>query len=358
MFLTPAGNGELRPSFFEMYAQQNIVTTLRGAQQYALDVASLRFPFLFRVAARSDELFLILHILLESNSLLKSNATVAEAFYGLRRVPATSENADRVFSAQAHRFPARPLRSRYIVSSLVCETLVPYIRAKLDALHEQISGGAAARLLGEASDPLPPSNSDGRSNHLLRKARRLFQKLYPLLRASFDVCTLLYNILYLFGSTKYYHFLNHIQGLVIRRLTSNEYSGHSEPQFIPSRSIMSRLTRAVDRMIAALKISIVVGVFAFKFAEYYYLEQKKSGSQEVSPPPPPQPMTPAQGGIKLPDSNLVCPICLNVRSNPAACGSSGFVFCYRCIFEEVEKNGKCPVSLLPTTTADIRRLYD
>ena len=45
-------------------------------------------------------------------------------------------------------------------------------------------------------------------------------------------------------------------------------------------------------------------------------------------------------------------------SNPAQVATSGFVFCYPCVFAHVMDHGRCPVSGVPATLDHIRKLYE
>lgn len=91
---------------------------------------------------------------------------------------------------------------------------------------------------------------------------------------------------------------------------------------------------------------------------WYTSAEEKLGAQKALPPPPPPPIPhPAADGLQLPEDPAVCPICRKRRTNPAMVSSSGYVFCYPCIFGSVELNGCCPVTRLPAIVDQIRRLY-
>ena len=66
---------------------------------------------------------------------------------------------------------------------------------------------------------------------------------------------------------------------------------------------------------------------------------------------------PAQHGVQLPAHPTQCPLCKNVRTNPTALGSSGYVFCYPCIHRYLSQHGCCPVTHLPSTPHQLVRLY-
>ena len=73
-------------------------------------------------------------------------------------------------------------------------------------------------------------------------------------------------------------------------------------------------------------------------------------------PPIPQQLKVGRGCIIPPNSNN-CPICRKKRINPCA-ASSGYVFCYLCLFNSVQLSPFCPVSGISCTESEILRLYE
>lgn len=104
--------------------------------------------------------------------------------------------------------------------------------------------------------------------------------------------------------------------------------------------------------------SIATGVLLQLLEWWYTSAEEKVGAQKALPPPPPPPLPqPAAEGLQLPDEPMTCPICSRCRTNPAMASVSGYVFCYPCIFGSIQQHGCCPVTLLPATVDQIRRLY-
>ncbi|EPQ59658.1 hypothetical protein GLOTRDRAFT_109799, partial [Gloeophyllum trabeum ATCC 11539] len=50
-----------------------------------------------------------------------------------------------------------------------------------------------------------------------------------------------------------------------------------------------------------------------------------------------------------------CPLCKGAIANATAL-PSGYVFCYRCAYEQVQKEGRCPVTLLPARLWELRKV--
>ena len=93
--------------------------------------------------------------------------------------------------------------------------------------------------------------------------------------------------------------------------------------------------------------------------EWWYLsaESKLGGTKPPPIPPPPPAPRPAIDGVPLPEDRSVCALCRKKRSNPAMAACSGYVFCYPCIFPFVDQHGCCPVTRLPCTLEQVRKLY-
>lgn len=86
-------------------------------------------------------------------------------------------------------------------------------------------------------------------------------------------------------------------------------------------------------------------------------EQKLTSQKKLPVPPPPPLLVRHVDGIPLPDDAADCPICRQKRTNPAMAVTSGYIFCYPCIFSQISRYGCCPVTLLPANVDQIRRLY-
>jgi hypothetical protein len=74
------------------------------------------------------------------------------------------------------------------------------------------------------------------------------------------------------------------------------------------------------------------------------------------PIPPPRMLLPHPKGLKMDRTTYgLCPICHDQLTNATAL-PSGYVFCYRCAYEEVEKRHRCPITLMPTKTHQLRKV--
>jgi len=126
-------------------------------------------------------------------------------------------------------------------------------------------------------------------------------------------------------------------------------------------------------------ILLPLGIFFFKFLEWWYSENKLAPqSRPVPRPPRAAPVRPsahpfihsdrvltlwlrqqrAASGVTLPADRTKCPLCGDTRVNPALLPASGYAFCYPCIHNHVEQHGCCPVTLAPASVDTIRKLYE
>jgi hypothetical protein len=82
---------------------------------------------------------------------------------------------------------------------------------------------------------------------------------------------------------------------------------------------------------AYAKYLILLGIFSFKFLEWWYSPSNQlQRIRKLPVPPPPPARRPAATGVLVPADKSLCPICTRVRTNPAA-STSGYVFWCVCV---------------------------
>ncbi len=130
---------------------------------------------------------------------------------------------------------------------------------------------------------------------------------------------------------------------------------------IAGNSVGARLRRLLLRLLHVVadysKYLLPLAIFFFKFLEWWYAENR-GPAQAMPTPPPPEPAKRAAEGVPLPQDRSACPLCLEMRTNPGMAASSGYVFCYPCIFNYVKQHQRCPVTHLPTTIDQVRKIYE
>lgn len=128
-------------------------------------------------------------------------------------------------------------------------------------------------------------------------------------------------------------------------------------------SILSYIRRAPSLALESLKVLLPTAIFFIKFLEWWYspTSPARALAQTQTGPliPPPKMIKPHPLGVlgrgKTSIQYGVCPLCNDSLVNATAL-PSGYVFCYKCIFAEVEVKEKCPVTLLPMRTWMLRKV--
>ncbi len=110
----------------------------------------------------------------------------------------------------------------------------------------------------------------------------------------------------------------------------------------------------------SLKVLLPTAIFFIKFLEWWYSPSSPARSLSTSPlgpiVPPPRLHPPHPQGIRMDDVEYgTCALCRNTISNATAF-PSGYVFCYRCAHDWVEKHGRCPVTLMPARMWQLRKI--
>lgn len=134
--------------------------------------------------------------------------------------------------------------------------------------------------------------------------------------------------------------------------------------------LMSQAGRGVA---VSLSTSLSLGVFFLQFLEWWYSSDNQSAVKALTslpaPPPPlhlqqeqssqdPLPIPANHGRRTQPSTdNRNCPLCQRLRTNPTVLSTSGFVFCYRCIYTYVKANRRCPLSSYPTELQHLIKIY-
>ncbi|KAJ3188870.1 ubiquitin-protein ligase peroxin 12 [Gaertneriomyces sp. JEL0708] len=352
-----------RPSVFELIAQDKMRDMLKPALRYVLAIYAQRHPrYLLRLANWSDEVYAMLMILIEQHYLREWGSSFTEHFYGLKRVPSIALNRRKA--------PQR-LGTRHVWPSLFFLVVLPYVKARMDDKYESMTGGASSRILGDlfSEDDEGSSIAEPLKARIQRQIKKLFRRTYPHVNAVYQALIFVHQIGYMYGKTDYYSPFLRICGLQLRRMNMQDYREHEERQEQLRKAreavlahasrfqvVRHGLGRAIARVFNFLQYALPMSIFFFKFLEWWYQSDyhKQANSQPI--PPPPEPLQPKPDGLPLPDDPNICPICNNPRTNPTML-SSGYVFCYPCIFKYVDEHQRCPVTLIGARTEGLRKIY-
>ncbi|KAG9445763.1 hypothetical protein H6P81_011891 [Aristolochia fimbriata] len=388
--LFQVGGQGARPTFFEMAAAQQLPGSLRAALSYSIGVLALRRPFLHKVLDYDDEFFALFMMVLETHSLRTTDASFSESLYGLRRrsvkispskYAPQNESGDQMRNSR--------LEKRQKILSVVFLVILPYFKSKLQSIYNKEREAMLQASLWGREDPrydntvyltgdtsnLPNEAQDSGLSRLTlvkRKIQTAIGACYPLLHATNEGLSFAYQLLYLLDATGFYTPGLHVLGVYVSRATGQELMDTSSriskirsrererlrgPPWLKAlqRVLLSCTYTALDYA----QTGLITAVFFFKMMEWWYqsAEERMSAPTVYPPPPPPPPPKVAEDGIPLPLDKTICPLCSQKRANPSVVSVSGFVFCYACIFKYISQYKRCPVTMMPATVDQIRRLF-
>ena len=137
-------------------------------------------------------------------------------------------------------------------------------------------------------------------------------------------------------------------------------ANQTPPNLQLSSRIKALLKSSPRFLLDSLRFLLPTAIFFVKFLEWWYSPGSPARSLATSPLgpaiPPPRMLPPHPQGIPFDKTAYgICPLCRKPISNATAL-PSGYVFCYRCAFDQVERHGKCPVTLLPARVWQLRKV--
>ncbi|KAJ8275734.1 hypothetical protein COCON_G00074860 [Conger conger] len=339
--LTTAATDE-GPSIFEVLAQDTLMGAVRPALQHAVKVLAesnpSRYGFLWRWF---DEIYLTLDLLLQHHFLSRTSASFSENFYGLKRVVTSGPGRP------AHLGLPRKQRLR----SLLLLALVPYLRAKLENIL------ARQRDEDDFSIQLPQS--------ACRRMYRAFLAAYPFVSTAWEGWVFCQQLLYIFGRTSRHSPLLWLAGVKLMHLNAQDIRNldlkpHSPPS-ASNQSVGQRLqgllSTAVGGVAVSLSTSLSLGVFFLQFLEWWYSSENQSTIKSLTSLPTPPPPLHLDREQTATAANNICPLCHNVRVNDTALATSGYVFCYRCVYVYVKAHQRCPLTGYPTELQHLIKIY-
>ncbi|KAM9394236.1 peroxisome assembly protein 12 isoform 2-T3 [Pholidichthys leucotaenia] len=331
-----------QPSIFEVLAQESLMEAVRPALKYTVKVLAESNPSRFGFLWRSfDELYLLLDLLLQNHFLSNSSASFSENFYGLKRV---SGGRGLPF----HLGLTRKAHWRSIL--LLC--LVPYLRSKLEATLE--------RQWDEEDFSIRLAQT--RSQRLYRAALAA----YPYVSSAWQAWIFIQQLLFIFGISRTHNPLLWLAGVKLARLNVQdirEMEKRVSSNSIKSTdgSLMQRafwlISQSVRGAAVSLSTSLSLGVFFLQFLEWWYSSENQSTVKALTSLPAPPPPLHLQQDPDDGTSRTNCPLCLRQRSNATVLSTSGFIFCYRCIYTYVKANHRCPITRYPTELQHLIKIY-
>ncbi|KAF8320737.1 hypothetical protein DL93DRAFT_2124363 [Clavulina sp. PMI_390] len=354
-----AGGNPYRPSIFELTAQEQLRDLLQPALKYVLTIFAQRNPrYLLRLVNRHEEFYALIMFFVERHYLREHNASFSEHFYGLKRRRKPVIETERANLAVGGVPEQEKLRREDMAKSLFFLVGVPYLRAKAQDYYESLGGGVDSDVIEET----PAARRLRVSQQTLgNRLRRAFKSLYPYANSAYEFWLLWYNISYLFDRSAFYRPWLEWIGVDLRRLGPEDYVLTSAAQkrgwFATIRKLL--LTSPVA-LLDSLKYLLPMSIFFIKFLEWWYSPSSPARSLNTAPAgppiPPPRVLAPHPHGLEVSAVKYgECPLCRKPLENATAL-PSGYVFCYKCAYAQVEKHEQCPVTLLPSKTWQLRKV--
>ncbi|KAI5608394.1 peroxisome assembly protein 12 [Silurus asotus] len=336
---TAAGEG--LPSIFEVLAQDSLMSAVKPALQHAIKILAESNPARYGVLWRKfDELYAILDLLLQHHFLLRTSASFSENFYGLKRVgPDDSRCAYRGLGRKRH------------LRSLLLLVLLPYLRTKLEKVlaHQRDEDDFSIRM--------PQS--------LAQKMYRAFLAAYPYVCMAWDGWSFCHQLLYIFGNARTHSPLLWLAGVKLSHLTAEDIRHMdlkpAERALSSSQSLGARIQSVFSTVVGSVAVSVStslsMGVFFLQFLDWWYSSENQTTVKSLTSLPTPPPPLHLEDQDDALTHSKVCPLCRKVRINDTALATSGYVFCYPCIYTYVKTNRRCPLTGYPSELQHLIKIY-
>jgi len=305
------------PSVFEIIAEESLHASTQPAIRHVIKILASYSPEKFGwIHIWFDELYILFELALQNHFLNNHSATFTERYFDLKRVFDGSN-----LLVTSWKFT----QSRHHLASLFISVMLPYFRMKLENCFQKVKEDIEV----------------GHINVGLHK--KLIYRLYPVMHATGILWSFYYYLMYALSKSKVPSPLFHFLGLKLMTVHSNAKDESSSPSF--SQMMTMLLTNGVD-----------ISVFSLQFLDWWYDESNKNLLKEVlkrTVPPPPS----SSINTKKNYGKDVCPICNRTRRNETVVMTSGYAFCYVCVYKYVKKHGKCPVTGYKTNVNNLTKVY-
>ena len=356
MMLREPETDEIKPSIFDVIAQENMNALFRTSFNHLFDWISSYSSRVARYKKYSNELYLVIHSSIEYFYLKAYDALLSEHFYGMKRVRLSGD------------------RKRLL--SILVSIVVPYLKAKLDEVYEELER-AVDDPTGQPSEPATPKATA--ISKLVKKFKKLVLKFYPYFHLVWSSVIWIYRFKFMINKSDVHSPL--LRLLNLKLVYSLDDLNQKVFSNITNQTLGKRL---FTHFVSYLNYGFTSLLFFIQFLQWYnfYSDNSFNGSNEVlrpltgfvstlksnsskfegngqkciPPPVLPDKLVNSKMYKQLKEHNF-CPLCSGKRRNESALTVSGFVFCYTCIFKYVKEHGKCPLTCYPCDTKNIIRIY-
>ncbi|XP_024879952.1 peroxisome assembly protein 12 [Temnothorax curvispinosus] len=319
------GTTYIRPSIFEIIAQESLASTLEPAFKKIFSIlVSFNLERYGHILQWTDEGYLIFNVLLQRYYLKRYSASFSETFYGLKRVTVVNSTLKE------------KLTYKQQILSLILIVTFPYLKNKLAQLSTRYKFQEADGYI-----------SRGRRQKFFRKC---VVKGHSILFITYETLVLYNYVLYISEKSMY-------PSPLLRPLSVT--LTYADPQ---STLTIAELLRKIkynsftfgdgwnifQRIVTG---SLELGAFFLQFLSWWSQENYDMDIMSLPAPPPPKVPNVAQ------QYKGICPLCCKPHRIHTVLMVSGYVFCYQCILSEIRMNKRCPVTHYPAKEDDLIRLY-
>ncbi|KAA8648166.1 hypothetical protein EYZ11_000565 [Aspergillus tanneri] len=284
---------ELKPSLFELLAEQQLSSLLPPSIRYILAVATHRHPrYLLRILNSYDEIYALLSFVVERYYLRTFGGSFTENFYSLKRervlLTKNGEIPRAQLGASGHVRESLKLRSSDVWKNLIVMVGIPYLKCKLDEGYEVHAAPQASLIMSggpryNPSEDLPPNPTI--RQRLLRFYKWFLRNVYPSFNAAYYFSILAFNLAYLFDNTKYSSPFLWLIGTRIRRLGAADHQAIAavldpKPATGPGAGARSRPGSGLlgmfspqnlyPQLLTSLRYFLPASIFALKFLEWWH----------------------------------------------------------------------------------------
>ncbi|KAE8395741.1 Pex12 amino terminal region-domain-containing protein [Aspergillus alliaceus] len=284
---------ELKPSLFELLAEQQLSDLLPPSIRYILAVATHRHPrYLLRLLNSYDEIYALLSLVVERYYLRTFGGSFTENFYSLKRERVLLTKNGEIPRAQLGApGPVREtlkLRSSDVWKNLFVMVGIPYVKRKLDEGYDIHAAPQASLIMSggpryDPNDDLPPNPTI--RQRLLHYYKWFLRNVYPSVNAAYYFSILAFNLAYLFDNTKYSSPFLWLIGTRIRRLGGADHKAieailEAKPTAGPGGRGRSRPGSGLlgllspqnlyPQLLTSLRYFLPASIFALKFLEWWH----------------------------------------------------------------------------------------
>lgn len=362
-----------RPSIFELMLMEQLSGALYPAYRAVSDAFRRRFASLSIATTYGPETYALIMFFVQRYFLTTHGSSLTEYMYGLKRVVVPSGGLGRQSTRR------RPID---VNVALFCLIAVPYVARRADEYFAEEAmilrsfhgnGDDLRDIVDDDDDDEETRKRKERAKNDRRRRRRraLLLKIYRVVRTSALSACALYKLGYSIDRTEFFSPLLAYAGTALRRVTVADIRRRREQlrRVHAARGVLGKsrswLSWTFQKLTTAIQTSLMFSAILFKFFEWWYapsnaeareraLRRSRGNSSRTRPPPPPtcpEGLTP----LRRAPRDCECPLCGRRIRNPAL-SSSGALFCYTCITHYAREHGRCPLTKMPCTEGQIRRV--